>query len=97
MKDTQEEPQGGGDSDPEITLIAVANETFYIVEGVEYLDEILVVDGVYPSPILMIHFNTVQEIHAAMGETINMAQYWTIHPKIIARLRDDKLLIEKMA
>ncbi|MEM9247630.1 MAG: hypothetical protein AAGB05_02925 [Pseudomonadota bacterium] len=97
MKDTQEEPQGGGNEDPEITLIAVANETFYIVEGEEHLDEMLIVDGTYPTPILMIHFDTVQDIHAKMGETINMAQYWTIHPKIIARLRDDKLLIEKVA
>ncbi|MEM0937131.1 MAG: hypothetical protein AAF865_17380 [Pseudomonadota bacterium] len=96
MKDTHDEPQSGGDAEPEITLIAVADETFYIVEGDEYLDQILLVDGIYPTPILCIHFETINDIREAMGEAVDMSEYWTIHPKIIKRFRDSKIMIEKV-
>jgi hypothetical protein len=97
MKDTPHEPQGGGDSEPEITIVAVANETFYLVEGEEHLNQLLLADGVYPMPVLCFHFESILEIKAVMGDEINMGEYWSIHPEIIKRLRNTNVLIEKAA
>lgn len=97
MKDNVEEPHGGGDPEPEITLIAVGKHTYYIVEGEEHLDQMLLVEGDYPKPVLCIHFETAAEIAVAMGEQIDMSQYWRVHPEIVARLRATNVLIEKVA
>ncbi|MEM1432282.1 MAG: hypothetical protein AAGG09_22725 [Pseudomonadota bacterium] len=97
MKDTTEEKNGGEGRDPEITLVAVGEHTYYIVEGEEHLDQLLLADGVYPQPVLCVHFKSITDIRRVMGDGINMSQYWTIHPKIIARLRETKVLIEKVA
>lgn len=98
MKDTADTPgDGGGDAPPEITLVSVRKETFYLVEGEEHLDQLLLADGVFPQPILCVHFETIAAISETMGRSINMAQYWQIHPEIIARLRDTNVLIERVA
>jgi len=99
MRDTNDNSEGGGSPPkPEITIIGIGRVSYYIVEGVEHLDQVLLVEGDYPTPILCIHFETMQQIQAKMGPVmgeVDMSQYWAIHPDIIARLRETNVLIEK--
>jgi hypothetical protein len=100
MRDTNDNPEAGGNpAEPAITLVGVGRHSYYIVEGVEHLDQLLLVEGVYPKPVLCLHFESVQQIQEKMapilGE-VDMTRYWAIHPDIIARLRDTNVLIEKV-
>jgi hypothetical protein len=94
MRDTNDEPQGGGEQHPEITIVGLANESYYLVEGVEHIDQILLVDGNFPKPILCLHFESMNHVRSLMGD-VDMSQYWAIHVEIVARLRDASVLVEK--
>ena len=86
---------GSGDGeDPPIIFVGIDNSSYYIVRGDEYLDQILLVDGEFPKPILCMNFASVFDAKRVMGQDFSLASCWAIHPEIIARLRDDEFLIE---
>ncbi|MGB5556671.1 MAG: hypothetical protein WBN04_01530 [Paracoccaceae bacterium] len=85
-------PGGGGE--PRITLISVERVTYYLYEGEDFLNQLLLSDGVYPRPVRCVHFATVFEQKRFLGEGVNLAHLWGINPEIVERLRRDEHLLE---
>lgn len=80
--------------DPEIVLISIKRETYYIVEGEEHLSELMMVDGNFPSPIRCMNFESRFALHSFAGEDVKLSDFWAINPKIVDRLRQENKLIE---
>ncbi|WP_375175993.1 hypothetical protein [Pseudooceanicola sp.] len=80
--------------DYEIILIAVGENSYYLFKGDEHLDQLLVADGEHPEPIYCLRFDTVIDVKLVLGDAVSIAQYWSVHPDIVARLRADGKLIE---
>lgn len=86
---------GPGDGeDPPIILLGIQKRSYYVYKGEEFLNQILLADGEFPSPILCVNFETIIDVKRVIGENFSLAAYWMIHPEIIDRLRADKHLIE---
>lgn len=86
---------GSGDDDtPPIILVGIGKSSYYIVNGDEFLNELLLVDGEYPKPILCMNFDSLFDAKRILGDDFSLASSWAIHPDIIARLRKDECLIE---
>lgn len=80
--------------EPEIILVGIEKSTYYLYQGEDHLNQLLLADGEYPKPVLVVHFEDMIEINRIVGETFSPAQHWAIHPDIVARLRRDDILIE---
>ena len=83
----------GDEPEAEIVLIDVAGR-FFLVEGEEYLSQLMIVDGTFPKPVRCVKFNDVFELSTFTGGTANLADLWGINPEIISRLRADGHLLE---
>lgn len=86
------DPERG--SEPEIILVGIEKSAYYLYQGEDHLNELLLADGDYPKPVLCVHFEDMFECNRVVGETFSPTQNWAIHPEIVARLRRDKILIE---
>ena len=80
--------------EPPIILLGIEKRSYYVYKGDEFLNQLLLADGEFPTPILCVNFDTVFDAKRVIGEDFSLASYWVIHPEIIARLRADKCLIE---
>lgn len=89
-------PDGGdGDGDePPIILLGIDKSSYYVYRGDEFLNQMLLVDGEFPKPILCLHFQSIFDAKRFMGDGFSLASCWAIHPEIISRLRDEDFLIE---
>lgn len=81
------------DEAPEIVLIS-AEEAFWLVDGEDHLDALLKGPEGYPTPVGCILFPSIAALEAELGVPIKEADMWSIHPAIIARLREDAHLLE---
>lgn len=89
-------PPEKGEPEPEILLICVEKK-HYMAEGEEYLSELLLVDGTFPTPIRCVKFQDAFEFGRITDGTVNLSDLWSINPEIINRLRKDGHLIEMNA
>lgn len=85
-------PNGG--DEPPIILLGIDQSSYYVYRGDEFLNQILLVDGEFPKPILCLHFQSIFDAKRFMGDGFSLASCWAIHPEIISRLRDEEHLIE---
>lgn len=86
---------GPDDGDePAIILLGIDKNSYYVVKGDEFLNQLLLVDGDYPKPVMCMNFNTIFDAKRFLGEDFSLASCWAVHPEIVARLRDDEFLIE---
>lgn len=83
------------DDSPEIILLSVEKEKYYMYKGEEHLNQLLLKDGVFPKPILCVNFNTLFDVKRTIGDGFSVASCWAIHPEIIERLRTENCLIEE--
>ncbi|MCH2164938.1 MAG: hypothetical protein MK098_09840 [Marinovum sp.] len=92
MNDTQtkELPE----TQPEITLIAFDRKSFFLFDGEQHLNQLLLADGEFPKPVLCVHFASKFDASLTLGEDVGLGDLWGIHPEIIERLRDTDCLIE---
>ena len=89
---------GSGDGqEPEIIILAIAGESFHLFKGDVLLDQVLLVDGEFPKPILCVNFDTRPDVLRVMGEGFSLSRCWAIHPDIVERLRESEYLIETNA
>lgn len=84
---------GGGD-EPPIILVGIENSSYYLYRGDDYLNQLLLVDGEYPKPVMCLNFETIFDAKRVMGDGFSLASCWAIHPEIVARLREEDILIE---
>lgn len=85
-------PEARGD--PQITLGSVDHSTYYLLEGEKFLQQFLLVDGVFPRPVGCIMFKSVINMTTFLGGDVNIADLWQINPAIVDRLRKDNDLLE---
>ena len=97
MKDTENTPEPSGPDEPPIIVVSLEKKSYYLYKGEEFLNQLLLADGVYPKPVLCVHFDSMIDAKRVIGTSFSLANLWGIHPDIIARLRDTKTLIEKEA
>jgi len=80
--------------DCEIVVISVEGAAYYLHRGEEHLNQLLLSDGDIPLPVQCLNFQSMIDVRVTLGEEVNLAQCWSIHPAIIARLRDSDSLVE---
>ena len=90
----QSTPIEPGDDTPDIILLGIDRKSYYLYKGDKFINQLLLVDGEYPTPILCMHFETIINARAILGEGFSLANFWAIHPEICERLRNDGCLIE---
>lgn len=78
----------------EIVLISLEETVYYVAKGDEYLDQMMLVDGNFPTPVLCLQFSSSFEAKLALGDEYNISDWWAVHPEIVARLRDTNCLTE---
>lgn len=86
-----------GPEEPEIIILGIDGQAYYLYKGEAYLDQLLLADGEFPRPVLCVHFKTALDVKTVIGEGTSVAQMWGINPEIVSRLRDDKDLVETEA
>lgn len=90
-------PQDPSAAAPQIVLISFDAEQFYLVEGEAHLNQLLLADGVFPTPVLCVHFSSIPDAARVIGETFDLSQYWGVHPDVVTRLRETHCLAETQA
>jgi len=86
-------PGAGGDPEPRITLLAI-NETYWLYEGEEFLNAMLMGKAFFPVPVRCMMFQNAFELRVFVGTGRAITDFWGINPDIVARLRRDNHLIE---
>ena len=79
---------------PEIVLICIKQERYYLVQGEDYVQELLQLGGNFPRPVRCMHFDSLLSLHAFVGRDFSLSDYFGINPKIIDRLRNDGDLVD---
>lgn len=77
-----------------IVLIGVEGATYFLHRGEEHLNQLLLADGDIPLPVQCLNFRSMLDVKITLGDDVNLAQYWGIHPDIVARLRNSDSLVE---
>ena len=80
--------------EPDIIIIGIERANYYLYKGEDYLNQLLLVDGDFPRPVLCVHFDSVFDVKLMLGKSVNISSYWGINPAIIDRLRNDAHLVE---
>ncbi|MCR8827360.1 hypothetical protein [Pseudosulfitobacter koreensis] len=83
--------------EPPIIIMGIARKSYYLLKGDAHLDQILLADGTYPTPILCVYFEDIFDTKRVLGDQFNLGALWGIHPDIIHRLRETQSLIETEA
>lgn len=77
-----------------IVLICLEDKNYYLTRGEEHLNQLLLADGDVPLPVQCLNFQSMIDMRVTLGEDVNLAQCWGIHPAVVARLRDSDSLVE---
>jgi len=93
MKDLPED-QPEDPNEPPIIVVGLGRKNYYLFKGDEYLNQILLVDGEYPKPVLCVHFESTFEAKQVIGDAFKPGKCWGLHPEIIERLRATKTMVE---
>jgi|TARA_B110000908_G_C9871000_1_gene278360 hypothetical protein len=80
---------------PDIVLVGIDQKSYYMYKGDEFLNQLLLVDGAFPKPVLCKHFQSIFDARMALGDDFSLVSCWGIHPEIFERLRNDGCLIEE--
>lgn len=93
MNDMSQQPKPDGEY--EIVLLGIKGADFYLLDGEKHLDQMLLADGDFPRPILMLNFSDVFSAKQTLGSDFSLVGLWGVHPAIVERLRNTKCLVEK--
>ena len=80
--------------EPDIIILGLERKTYYVYKGEEFLNDLLLADGEFPTPVLCVHFETLLDAKRIIGESLVIGNLWAVHHDIIERLRVKKLLAE---
>ncbi len=81
-----------GTDEPRMVLLRI-NQTYWLSEGEEYLNYMLMGGGYFPTPVICYTFPDNFALHAYIGER-SVTDFWGINPEIVERLRRDEHLLE---
>ena len=80
--------------EPGIVMLGIERDRYFLFKGEEHLNQILLVDGDFPKPILCLHFDDAFHANLFIGSDQSLGSFWAVHPEIVARLRADDHLVE---
>lgn len=83
-----------GENGREIILIGIERSSYFLYKGDAHIDQLLLADGVFPAPVLCLHFESAFDANLYIGDSKSLGSFWAIHPEIVARLRTDGHLDE---
>ena len=86
---TQELPE----KRPEIVLALIA-EKHYLIEGEPHMNAMIMGNGPYPTPILVVRFSDPAKIEEVFGPDFDPGHHWKINERAIKRLHDEKAFLE---
>ena len=89
MFDQDAEP---GPEDDRI-ILAQINRSFWMLEGERHLTALLANNAPYPAPVHCIGFASEFDLMRMLPEGQSMADLWSIHPDIVARLERNGELV----
>lgn len=79
----------GGKSPIEIEeaaiVLAAQAQTFWLVRGDEHIDQLMLADGKFPTPVICMNCETMDEVLDLAG-TEEAGHLWQINPQIVDRL-----------
>lgn len=97
MLDATNPPRKDPGSEPRIIIVAIQRTSYYLFKGDEFLDQLLLADGVFPTPALCVHFDSLIDAAQIIGAGFSTSNYWAVNPEIVDRLRRNKQLAETEA
>lgn len=92
MRDLSKDPMPSR-PEPRITLIAI-NQSYWMFEGEEFLNAMLLGRGAFPLPVRCIRFASPVELRAFVGKDRLLTDLWGINPDIVDRLRRDDQIVD---
>lgn len=96
MRDLDDENDKGGGEGPRMTLLSI-NQTYWLFEGKEFLNEMLRGQGYFPKPVRCIKCADIFELRRYIGVGRKVTDFWGINPDIVERLRRQNHLLEWFA
>lgn len=93
MPDTSKDDDTGQSGAQRMVLLRV-NEGYWLSEGKEFLNQMLMGTGPFPTPVLCYTFQDAFELRAYLGPDRVVTDFWGINPDIVERLRRDGHLDE---
>lgn len=94
MPDTSNPHEPGHDPEERMVILRI-NQTYWLAEGKEFLNPMLMGNGHFPKPIVCINFDDSFALRTYLGPERNVTDCWGINPDIIERLRRDGHLAEQ--
>lgn len=85
---------GDGDRFPHAVTIMLFNGRYFLIRGEEYINEVLRGEGGFPTPVACVTVTDFQTANAAVEDGKSMTDLWMINAHIVARLRNDGVLVE---
>ncbi|MEM9343575.1 MAG: hypothetical protein AAGA87_11070 [Pseudomonadota bacterium] len=91
----RDETDDDKNNEPPLRMVLFAvNETYWLAQGEEFLNEMLKGSGYFPTPVTCILFTDGNELQEFIGPDMNVMEFWGINPDVVARLRRDNHLKE---
>ncbi len=84
---------GESGQEPRMVLLQIG-ETYWLSQGEEYLNPMLMGGGFFPTPVICYQFANHFALRAYLGADQSMTDFWGINPDIVARLRRDGHLLD---
>lgn len=81
---------------PEIMLIGFKGK-FYLIEGEQYMQAMVMGNAPFPTPILCVHFSSPAQLAETFGDDVDVSAFWNVTGRAIKRLRDEGKLYEQDA
>lgn len=75
-------------------VIQTDGQSFWMVEGADYLTPMLMGNGYFPRPVRLLIFEDSFALKVHLGPGRAISDFWGINPDVIERLRRDNHLIE---
>ena len=76
-------------------LLVATGDSYWLLEGEDYLSAMLSDEEYYPKPVRMINYQSSYDLQMDLPKDILIGNLWGVHPGIIERLRGLKDIIEE--
>lgn len=94
MRDTGPQSPPPGNGSDQIVIGAAANK-YWLMQGEAHLSAMLAGTDPYPTPVLCVTFQTVEDFEALLNtENVTLESLWNINDAVIARLRRDDEIVD---
>ena len=94
MENTYSQLTDSGIKEFDIIILGLGENSYKLLKGEEYLNNMLSANGEFPKPVGFIDFQTVCDVKLFFGPEFNPIECWSIHPNIVKCMRAAKQISE---